>query len=418
MTSNNKMFIPALRGTMGEWVYYSCLMPLKVLSDRVTYASQLHTNKGLSELIQRELKKSRANDIAYYLKNQKERFFNSLVVAVYKGQPTWYNFGNIRTTNNNVDMSLISDEVQRSLGFLLLTGDENLFALDGQHRLAGIKKLYESDAFSSSDDVSVLFVAHENTKTGLIRTRRLFTTLNKTAKPVSKGEIIALDEDDTMAITIRRLLQENNIFEGKRIAIVATKNMPASNKESLTTIVTLYEVLEILFTRVENKLKKKIKELQFNRIPEKELDEYYKFTEKYFALMAKNFKELGEFFKAKKYESITKKYRDYSGGKVLFRPIGLIIFTEIISVLCKKMSLEKSIKLASKLPRDLNKKPYLGLMWISSKKTINPKIPKPLLRDILLYMLGFPNKDGKKALEAKYRDELENQSATLPKKVI
>lgn len=32
------------------------------------------------------------------------------------------------------------------------------------------------------------------------RTHRLFTTLNKSAKPVAKADIIALDEDDTMAI--------------------------------------------------------------------------------------------------------------------------------------------------------------------------------------------------------------------------
>ena len=39
-------------------------------------------------------------------------------------------------------------------------------------------------------------VMHKNTTDGLEATRRLFTTLNKTAKPVSKNAVIALDEDD------------------------------------------------------------------------------------------------------------------------------------------------------------------------------------------------------------------------------
>jgi len=92
MTINKQIFLPALRGTMGEWTYYSCLVPLKELSDRVAFASKLHTNEGLSDLIQRKLTQSRAKDIATYLETQKERFFNSLVVAVYKGKPKWYEF--------------------------------------------------------------------------------------------------------------------------------------------------------------------------------------------------------------------------------------------------------------------------------------------------------------------------------------
>ena len=57
----------------------------------------------------------------------------------------------------------------------------------------------EQDPF---DEVSVIFVAHEATSQGLERTRRLFTTLNKTDRPVSKGDIIALDEDDVVAICV------------------------------------------------------------------------------------------------------------------------------------------------------------------------------------------------------------------------
>ena len=46
------------------------------------------------------------------------------------------------------------------------------------------------------DEVSVIFVSHRDDAAGMRRTRALFTTLNKTAKPVNKSEIIALDESD------------------------------------------------------------------------------------------------------------------------------------------------------------------------------------------------------------------------------
>jgi len=62
-----------------------------------------------------------------------------------------------------------------------------------------------------------------------MRTRRLFTTLNKTAKAVTKGEIIALDEDDVMAIVVRNLVENHPHFTEQRVLIVAQANLPATN---------------------------------------------------------------------------------------------------------------------------------------------------------------------------------------------
>lgn len=417
MSDKKEIFLPALRGNMGEWVFYSCLMPLKELSNRVSFASELHTNKELSKLIQRELKKSRAKDIAEYIQTQDERFFNSLVIAVYKGKPKWYEFGNIKPTNSKIDMSLIAEDARRSLGFLYFSGDENLFALDGQHRLAGIKEAFKNKDFSSIDEVSILFVGHEDTKKGLIRTRRLFTTLNKTAKPVTKGEIIALDEDDVMAITIRRLLEKGDIFEDKKIAIVATNNMPSKNRESLTTIGNLYDVFFHLFSQVDGDLKISKDKLKFNRAPDKTLENYYIYAKKYFLTIAKHFPEFDKFFKNKNYAAVTEEHRGDFGGNVLFRPIGLMIFTEVITTLSNDMKLETAIKKASKLPRNLNEEPYINLMWYPSTKTISPKIPKVLLRNILLYMLDhLSGKDVEKLL-SEYKASLGDESATLPNKV-
>ena len=162
-------------------------------------------------MIQRQLKSMRAKEIADYLTTQSDRLFNALVIATYGGQPNWHALTNVRSKGSSEQLSRLTEETMLSVGFLTLRGDEKLFALDGQHRLSGIKRsleLAEVGPDALKDQVPVIFVAHETTEPGLKRTRRLFTTLNKTAKPVSKFDIIALDEDDVMALTVRWLIDE------------------------------------------------------------------------------------------------------------------------------------------------------------------------------------------------------------------
>jgi len=85
-----RRFIPALRGRFGDWAFYSTLMRLSDVADRIDFAQQIHESRALSELIQRELKEGRAQEIARYLRANEDRFFNSLVVAIYGGSPGWH----------------------------------------------------------------------------------------------------------------------------------------------------------------------------------------------------------------------------------------------------------------------------------------------------------------------------------------
>jgi len=60
---------------------------------------------------------------------------------------------------------------------------------------------------------SVQFSSHNNKTERVAKTRRLFATLNRYAKPVSLTEIIALDEDDVVALTCRDLLENHPLFK-------------------------------------------------------------------------------------------------------------------------------------------------------------------------------------------------------------
>lgn len=412
-TKQKKVVLPALRGIMGDWVYYSCLLDLRELSSRVDYAKEIHKNEKFSDMIQRRLEEYRGKLIAEYLQIQPERFFNSLIVAVYGGQPNWHALSDVRSKGENDELKNLTETTIASVGFLTLNGNEKLFALDGQHRLAGIKKAIEGGLNQDPyDEVSVILVAHKNTKKGLERTRRLFTTLNKTTKPVSKGGIIALDEDDVMAICVRRLIEETDLFSNDRIAFVATNNMPVANVSSLTTIGNLYDILTILFTKVKHSLKKPRINLQRVRPDDDELDLYFKFSKDFFVQLSRNLDELKEFFDASSTTKVVKKYRGNHGGSALFRPIGLEIFVRIVARLTEDMSLADAIKLAAKLPRKLNRAPYKGLMWDSNTKRILNS-HKVTLREILLYMVGVSKISDEDLLE-RYRKETGNERVRLP----
>ena len=134
-----------------------------------------------------------------------------------------------------------------TVGFLRFEGKEKLFALDGQHRLSGIKLAIEEETLPIEDELPDIFVAHRKNKTGMERTRRLFVTLNKTAVAVPKRDIIALDEDDVPAICVRWLVEQHPYFSKERIAFNETSNLPVEDRHSFTSIVALYDSLLALF---------------------------------------------------------------------------------------------------------------------------------------------------------------------------
>lgn len=411
--------LPALRGIMGDWVYYTCLMDIYELSRRVHFAKDVHSNQRLSGMIQRQLKNGRATEIAQYLESQPERFFNALIVATYEGQPNWHALNDVKSRTRNGELGGLDDETIASVGFLSLQGDERLFALDGQHRLAGIKEAINKGSIEQDpyDEVSVIFVGHKSTPQGRERTRRLFTTLNKTTRPVKKGEIIALDEDDVMAICVRRLIEETELFVESRIAFVASNNMPTTNTTSLTTIGNLYDVLTILFTEAQSELKERKANLQRIRPDDETLDKYFKFAETYFLQLRKNFKALDEFFSAGNTQPVVQKYRGNHGGHVLFRPIGLEILTRVITHLTNDMSLARAVKLVAQLPSDINEEPFQRLIWEPGNRVML-NAHKVTTREVLLYMVGkhserFP----KVKLQERYRKETGKDTAELPKRV-
>lgn len=411
-----EVFLPALRGVMGDRVFYSAMMPIETVADRISYANDIHNSVGLTDMIQRTLEDGRGREIAKYLAEQDERFFNSLVIATYGGDPQWHPLGDVKPVSSGFDISRLDNRARETVGFLTLSGSEKLFAIDGQHRLAGIKSFVAQQSENEfSDMISVLFVSHQKTKKGMTRTRRLFTTLNKRARPVSKADIIALDEDDVMAITVRKLIEESELFGGKRIAFVDNNNMPDKNSESLTTIGALYDCLAILFSSDgAGDLKAKKKELESQRPSDENLESYYNLACEYFELLSTANSSLRKFFGTDDYEKVVKKFRGDFGGDAVFRPLGLKVLTEVVSALSKHHSLQESIELVGKISTDLTDGPFCGLLWDSkANRILNNNTA--LLKALLKYLVGLEVRDEEDLLR-RYRIALDNENLELPQR--
>jgi DNA sulfur modification protein DndB len=315
----DEILLPALRGGVGDWIYYSCLVPIAELAKRVNYAAEIHESKELSTMIQRSLEGTRATTISEYLEKTPQRFFNSLVLATYGGKPEWLEIGNLQAKSPSAVSKHADQQAMETFGFLSLTGAEKIFAVDGQHRLAGIKRAIADGYDFGEERLPAIFVAHNEKERE--RTRRLFTTLNKTARPVKKADIIFLDEDDSMAIVARRLVEGHDWFKSPKIAVIANQNLPSSYRAALTNITNLYDILKLIFKFKEDL--KKDNDLRFYRPTDKRLKDLETFAVDYFISLAEAFPPIKELFAAKEAGSVTQKYRGDTGGHLLFRPAGL-----------------------------------------------------------------------------------------------
>ena len=116
--------IPAIRGKIGKTIYYCTTLTFKQVDEMVKPVNdELHTANSLKEQIQRSLTDNYIK-IKEYLLNREDRFFDSLVLAVYDGDPMW------KEVRYEID-----NETYYNVGLLELSGQEKIFPVDGQNRV-------------------------------------------------------------------------------------------------------------------------------------------------------------------------------------------------------------------------------------------------------------------------------------------
>lgn len=376
----NMIRIPAIRSQMGIWIYYVSSLSFNDILDYISPINdELHKSRFLSEMIQRSVTENYKN-IANYLETQEERFFNSLILAVYDGEPEW----------NEIRISEFEDG-DSPLGILTLSGKEKIFPVDGQHRVAGIKKALENKPILGKERVPVIFVGHSKDEVGMQRTRRMFSTLNRYAKPVSLRDIIALDEDDVVAIASRNLIDDTDLFLKDRILDSKSKSVPETNRTALTTIIAYYECnKELLWLFVKDidvigldgkpiRGRKKVNEYIRHRPSERIVNDFTKECYEFWKLIMLQCTKLNNYT-----EGTVGRFRDKEGGHIFFRPVALVQFAKVIVRIRESTDMEykQIFKLFPERLMWLQHKLWRRILWDNIQKRMimgNSKLVELLL---------------------------------------
>ena len=295
-----------------------------------------------------------------------------------------------------------------NVGLLELNGNEQIFPIDGQHRLEGIKAALNESRKYENDTIPIMLIGHENSSKGMAKSRRIFSILNRYAKPVGKGDIIALDEDDIVAIVTRWLLEGYELFTDNRIKISNTKSIPTTDKSSFTTLMTLYdchdELFKAFYLRETSKLlsNEKLKDYKRARPDDFVIQSFYDFVKSFWDEMIINFVELQEYISDKSNEAAHKFRPQGEGGNLFFRPVGILPF---VSAVCQIMINLKDFdykailaNYASFLDRNIESNYWTRILWDASAKKMlvrNGSITKYLMIEMYSSDLLTPKEKNK-----------------------
>lgn len=374
------MKIPAIRGKIGDTVYYTANLTFQQVNQLVKKVDQeLHSSTSLREEIQRSLSDNYIK-IKQYILNDPEHFFNALVLAVYDGQPVW--------TEIRYELE---DEWYHNVGVLHFSGEEHIFPVDGQHRVEGIKAALQERPELASETISVILIGHSTTSAGMRKSRKIFSTLNRYAKPVRLGDIIALDEDDIVAIATREMLENYPLFQGDRMKATNTKSIPTNDKSSFTSLITLYECHLELFqlyfygtTVTTNKVQQFLKK----RPDDNTITLFISYLTEFWDTFLSSFAELREYLNGE-IVNAAKDYRDIqNGGNIIFRPVSLLQMVKAIAYIKtvnNDISVLDILSRYNVIDRNLSNGLWTNIIWNanSQKMIVNNQV---LLKYLFVYI--------------------------------
>ena len=408
--------IPVIQASIGNWTYYTGVLSFQEISDYVSPINDaLHKSKSLSDAIQRSITDNYIS-IKEYILNQDERFFNAIVLAMYDGNPNW------------IEVELeIEDESFYNLGFLSLSGEEKIFPVDGQHRVAGIKAALSLNSELKGEKVPVIFIGHKKNDIGMQKTRRLFSTLNRYAKPVSPKDIVALDEDDIVAITTRHLVENHFLFEKERVVFSLQTNISSTNKKAFTSLIALSNCVDELFKYYftyykhtdsfkehlskyfSDKQSIGVKAYKKFRPNDETINEFIAFVVKYWDAFSE-LQDIQDYLNTISEEPASIYRTQENGGNILFRPIGILPFIQacVSDAKLNEFSSLNEINFADVISGfkdinfNLNKKPWKHIAWDPNTKTMKTTGNKKLIKLLFLYFVNIDESSKLKKEDLEY----------------
>jgi DNA sulfur modification protein DndB len=398
---------PSIRGTIGNWVYYSTVMSAQQIASRIVTSKRMRGSKAQDDHLQGNLEQA-ATRIARYIKRRDDRFFNSIILGVCGGLPGWV----------ELDFSAIGEKlgipdtstIEESLGLLIFDGGEEFFAIHGQHRVEGIKLAMADDpARLQGDQYPALLVAHRDDTSGKVRTRRLCRDTAENVVAVSEGDRVMTDEDELPAIVTRRIYAGFPPFRrGEEIAVTGKKEqLNYKGKDRFTSILAIHTVCKRL-----SSLYKKPRGLPENAA--QNVRAFQEIVAGFFDFCIANERSLNRYFHSGK---TTLSREREKNRNLFFRPVGLEVLARLYAHFVRSEDLETFASGLKTLPFENPNGVFDGVLWNNGKIEASSKAKKAAV-ELCLYFLDRLSAADEKALRLALRDVTRNASYELPPKPV
>ncbi len=241
--------IAALQGKFGETEYWLTTMNVGELLRAVRLPKEIPgwEDLTLEERYQRDININRVRKhLAPYFADNSDRFSGSLILAVMNDDGML--FEPLSKFGARSGVPEIYKSASTNMGFLTLPGDEILIPLDGQHRVKAFKYAIDgaddnnrplqgvkANTDLASDQVSVILVRFEPA-----RARRIFSKINRYAKPTARSDDLITDDDDAVAVITRELLRAEDGVVHPRLVKIGANTLNKTAPE-FTTLATFYD---------------------------------------------------------------------------------------------------------------------------------------------------------------------------------
>jgi DNA sulfur modification protein DndB len=386
--------IPAIRSRMGSRNYYIAKMSAAELAGQVAIASELEDWKTqtLEDVYQRELNKKRVEqEIAPYLANTADRFFGSIIILIRDRNAISFE-GALQFSQN---MLAAYRSHAEDIGFLTIGSKQGgLVALDGQHRLAALRHVVQGDTDGpfrdavTNDEIAVIFIDD----TEIAKARELFTMLNRSARKVSKKDVLIMSESDGSAIVARRLTSSQVLNPRSLMEYPLVKwdaNTIGQRDTEFTTLNALYELAKIVAEFM--KIKFDEDENDDDDIPEeRDVASVYETCDEWLEVLFESCQDFADM--RHDYNLIVEGRKKESPYSLILRPVGFILFFEAVAKALNPSvggfkNAREVIERLLRLDWSLDATMWKGIMVDTRSRVSNKAADRKLAADLAVWMI-------------------------------
>ena len=222
-----KLQFPAMKGMMGQRIYYACLMNLSSIPKMFTFQDWIEFRPEDRE--QRVLNRKRVPEISRYITENEDGYLFSSITASYQCE---------------VKFKAVSGE--ENLGMLEMDFEKANFVInDGQHRCAAIAHALDQNPELGDEAISVLLFPYETRE----RVQQMFSDLNRNVTKTSKSLDILYDKRDPLSAVTLQVCEAVEAFQG--MVEKDSVSLPVRSAK-LFTLASLYDANSELVGNVDD----------------------------------------------------------------------------------------------------------------------------------------------------------------------